>query len=219
MKYISNISPTGRNNPKWRQDRFKFPASKQCRSSDEESIDSRRMRGETRWPIGKAGETTGRRTEEKERFRSSGAAFACRPWGSFFFFFFLCCVPRSVRKVLPRSSGITSPSFVVAEATQQNDQEKSRWQRSSPQWQYGRPVRGPASFCPCPTGFLAHTHTHTYAHTRTYRNTYAIHISKRFYSGTRAQIPRRTYALDRLVCSFERVTGLIADSWLMFPCS
>lgn len=27
----------------------------------------------------------------------------------------------------------------------------------SPQWQYGRPVRGPTSFCPRPTGFLAHT--------------------------------------------------------------
>lgn len=71
---------------------------------------------------------------------------------------------RSVRKVLPRSSGITSPSFVVAEATQQNDQEKSRRQRSSPQWQYGRPVRGPTSFCPCPTGFLARTHTHKHVH-------------------------------------------------------
>lgn len=44
------------------------------------------------------------------------------------------------------------PPCVVGEAQQNGSRGVG-----SPQWQYGRPVRGPTSFCPRPTGFLAHT--------------------------------------------------------------
>lgn len=165
------------------------------RSVSNFSIDSRRTKRKTRCQSKRRPKRCEAYSRSEERFR--GAASACRSRGSFFF---LSVAPWEKSSLDRPALPPPLPSLQKRNRTI----KRSRVGREAAR--NGNTSDRSADllvFVPVLRGF-----SHTREHQRLYSRSCA-----------RAQIPRCTYALDRLVCPFERVTGLIATLRWNFLCS
>ena len=204
------------------KDRFKFP-SRQTMWKQRARIDrfeERNERRETRWPIGLG--KAGRRGRQyanagKGTIPFLGSGVRLSSVRQLLLLLLLLLLPLSLcraasvpweKSSLDRSA--LPPPLSSLQKRRNRTIKRSRvGKEAARNGNTGDRSADLLVFVPVLRGF-SHTHAHAYTHT---------YVSKRFYLGTRAQIPRCTYALDRLVCPFERVTGLIAGSCSKFPCS